>query len=133
MSNRLIKKIGEVSESINAELSADIAGKGMYARGLSTEGFIGGYLEALRDVQGFVHGYTNASNRFAKCWKEPPQKDWQHMDTAPRNRFIELRGRIDTTRLKEKVYKACFNHHFGCFVTPKGNQVAATAWREVMP
>lgn len=59
--------------------------------------------------------------------------DWQPMGTAPRNRFIELRGRIDTARPKEQVYRASFNHHFGCYATTKGNQIAATAWREVTP
>lgn len=71
MSKRLVKKMGDVIDAIRAEMRRDLVGQedNMYARGLSTEGWVGGYIQALSDVTAFTQGYTNITTRFAKYWR----------------------------------------------------------------
>lgn len=56
----VLKRIAAVREVVQAEITGHGKDGDLYARGLSTEGFAGGYLQALDDVDGaLVHGYPS--------------------------------------------------------------------------
>lgn len=63
--------------------------------------------------------------------REIPGNPWRTMESAPKSRFVQLRGRLDLSQTRENTYKASFHSTFKVFVTPKGNQVASSAWREL--
>lgn len=55
----VLRRMNAVAEKVNAEIAANAKG-GKYGGGLATEGFAGGYLEALRDVEAALrHGYPS--------------------------------------------------------------------------
>lgn len=63
----VLRRIAAVREVVRAEItgsaggSAGSAGRGdLYVRGLAAEGFAGGYLQALDDIDGALeHGYPS--------------------------------------------------------------------------
>jgi hypothetical protein len=56
---QVIKRIAAVRKVVAAEIAANAAG-GSFAAGLSTEGFAGGYLAALDDIDAALeHGYPS--------------------------------------------------------------------------
>lgn len=55
----VLNRIARVMKIVEAEISANAA-SGKYGAGLSTEGFAGGYLDALRDVDAALrHGFPS--------------------------------------------------------------------------
>lgn len=69
-----IRKLKSSMESVRAEIEADLAREhsdlSHFGRGLQREGFVGGYLEALRDVFAMIDGYSNVNSRFASYWSK---------------------------------------------------------------
>lgn len=67
----VLKRIDLVREVVSAEISANASSGGLYARGMSMEGFAGGYLACLDDVEGALRhgdpsdhrGYWRAAKR----------------------------------------------------------------------
>lgn len=60
----VLKRIEAARKKVIAEIAANAQG-GKYAAGLSTEGFAGGYLAALNDVEAALrHGYPNDTRRY---------------------------------------------------------------------
>lgn len=56
----VLRRIAAVREIVQAEITGSGKGGDLYARGLATEGFAGGYLQALDDVDGALsHGYPS--------------------------------------------------------------------------
>lgn len=56
----VLRRIAAVREVVQAEITGSSKDGGLYARGLSTEGFAGGYLQALDDIDGAItHGYPS--------------------------------------------------------------------------
>lgn len=54
----VLKRIAAVRRVVEEELRS--SGRGFYARGLSSEGFVGGYLQALDDVEAALrHGFPS--------------------------------------------------------------------------
>lgn len=53
---RLIKRLDSAISKINDEFAVQAKGSGdrMYANGLRREGYLGGYIQALRDVEGLA-------------------------------------------------------------------------------
>lgn len=76
MSSRLIRKMEDVQDGVQAAVAASLKGHegNMYVRGLSTEGWDGGYQQALRDVQAFIGGYTNVNSRYCELWRGHPKR-----------------------------------------------------------
>ncbi|QYW02781.1 hypothetical protein CPT_Marzo_263 [Stenotrophomonas phage Marzo] len=76
MSVRLTRKIEDVHEGVQAAMAGLLKGQegNMYARGLSTEGWNGGYQQALRDVQAYIQGYHNCGSRYVELWKAPTKR-----------------------------------------------------------
>lgn len=63
-SSRLVlKQIEAVRQVVQEEISGSAAGGGLYARGLSAEGFAGGYLQALDDVAGALYHGSPSDHR----------------------------------------------------------------------
>jgi hypothetical protein len=57
---RVLARMKKVRAVVKSEIIDNSNGGGMYARGLSMEGFAGGYLAALDDIEGaLVHGYPS--------------------------------------------------------------------------
>lgn len=56
----VIKRMQAVREVVMAEIRGNAEGGGLHARGMSAEGFAGGYLQALDDVDGaLTHGHPS--------------------------------------------------------------------------
>jgi hypothetical protein len=56
----VLKRIAAVREVVQAEITSHSKSGDLYAHGLSTEGFAGGYLQALDDIDGAItHGYPS--------------------------------------------------------------------------
>ena len=63
-----LKRLDKALAKVNADISANSQGGGMFARGLANEGFAGGYAEALRDVDAVLrHGHPSDRRRY---WRE---------------------------------------------------------------
>lgn len=62
----VLKRIEKVRAVVMAEISGNRGdGSNMYARGMSMEGFAGGYLQALDDVEAaLTHGYPSDHRRY---------------------------------------------------------------------
>lgn len=60
----VLKRIHAVQKIAEADISGHAQG-GKVASGLSNEGFAGGYLAALRDVEAaLIHGYPTDTHRY---------------------------------------------------------------------
>lgn len=57
----VIKLMAQVREVVAEEMRG--GGQGMYARGLSSEGFAGGYMQALDDIDGALCHGTPSDHR----------------------------------------------------------------------
>jgi hypothetical protein len=69
-----LTRIQRAQDHIQAEISRWRDPNSMFSRGLSNEGFNGGYLEALRDVEAVLRG-NPPGQRFPEAWREPhPQQ-----------------------------------------------------------
>lgn len=67
----VLKRIEAVRAAVQKEISGNRSG-GMYAKGLSMEGFAGGYLQALDDVDAALrHGFPSDHRGY-----------WRHADRA---------------------------------------------------
>lgn len=69
MAKRLSTKIVEVRNGVNAKLAAEHSHLGHVGRGLQREGWNGGYLQALADVEAFLGGWTDGNGPYADLWK----------------------------------------------------------------
>jgi hypothetical protein len=58
MSKKLIRTIDKAIGNVGKEIGANAKGSSRFAAGLSTEGYAGGYLQALRDVKLLLAGVT---------------------------------------------------------------------------
>lgn len=57
----VLKRIDAARKRVQAEISGNASDGGKFARGLANEGFAGGYLAALDDVEAALrHGYPSA-------------------------------------------------------------------------
>lgn len=66
----VIKLMAEVRKILLEEMRGN--GDGLYARGLSTEGFAGGYMQALDDIDGALcHGQPSDHRGY---WKEAKRR-----------------------------------------------------------
>lgn len=66
----VMKRMAEVRKIVLEEMRRH--GDGMYARGLSSEGFAGGYIQALEDVDGaLTHGYPSDHRGY---WREAARR-----------------------------------------------------------
>lgn len=64
----LLARIVGARAAASAEIAASASG-GKFARGLASEGFVGGYLAAIRDIEALLqHGYPQDARGF---WKLP--------------------------------------------------------------
>lgn len=61
---KLIGMINRVADRVNADIAAYSEGGGKYRRGLAREGYLGGYLQALRDVDLASSGARPNTRRF---------------------------------------------------------------------
>lgn len=80
MSAKLVRKLEDVCEGVRETVGRDIDGRGMYARGLSTEGWDGGYQQALRDVIAHLGGYSNVGSRYRSLWDAPTKRKARSMN-----------------------------------------------------
>ena len=56
----VLRRIEAVRAVVRAEIKANSDQGGIYARGLANEGFAGGYLQAIDDIEAALrHGYPN--------------------------------------------------------------------------
>lgn len=62
----VLKRIDAVSKIVEAEISGNRGdGADKFAAGLATEGFAGGYLQALQDVEAALrHGFPSDHRRY---------------------------------------------------------------------
>ena len=61
------KRMDSVYDKIVEQQKAEHAGLGKFGRGLQSEGFVGGYLAALRDVDLLIRGMRPRRNGW---WEE---------------------------------------------------------------
>lgn len=67
--SRFLKLLAIAKNNVSKEI-LDNAKGGKFAAGLASEGFAGGYLEALRDVEAILtHGYPSNSRNYWKDFK----------------------------------------------------------------
>lgn len=57
MAKGIVKQVKTALQAANQEIK-DLSHGGLYAKGLASEGFIGGYTEALQDVLLALNGVT---------------------------------------------------------------------------
>lgn len=56
----VLARMKKIRAVVQAEITDNASSGGLYARGLASEGFAGGYLMALDDIDGaLVHGYPS--------------------------------------------------------------------------
>jgi hypothetical protein len=71
----VLKRIDAVRKLVEAEISSN-RGNSPFANALSTEGFAGGYLQALNDVEGALrHGYPSDHRRYWSAADRKLSKD----------------------------------------------------------
>ena len=68
---RLRKRVSAALKAAELDLLNNNGGADMYTRGLSGEGYAGGYLQALRDVLMVIDGIAVSHNiNYNNFWKE---------------------------------------------------------------
>lgn len=70
MSKDIVRKVKRVFQAVQAEHRAQYEGASHVARGLSSEGYVGGYLQALSDVSLALNGVHPNTSRFARYWRD---------------------------------------------------------------
>jgi hypothetical protein len=72
----VLKRIDKVAEVVAKDISDSRRGGEKYAAGLSSEGFAGGYLAALRDVEAALrHGYPSDHHGYWRRAEWSPTHD----------------------------------------------------------
>lgn len=61
MARGIKRKVKASLDAVNAEISSERNPKDLFSRGLSQEGFAGGYATALRDVLAALDGHDERS------------------------------------------------------------------------
>jgi hypothetical protein len=69
----LKRRLADVRAAVQKEISANAAGGGRYASGLAAEGYAGGYLQCLYDLEAALGGFRNESSRYADAWRPEPK------------------------------------------------------------
>jgi hypothetical protein len=65
---QLLKRLVGAHRRVSKAITGEAGSGGMYARGLSTEGYAGGYRDALNDIEALLrHGHPTDSRGW---WKE---------------------------------------------------------------
>jgi len=64
MGKGILRDLEQAEKKVDAEITANARGGGHIARGLSAEGFAGGYQAALRDVRGALTGFPPYDSRY---------------------------------------------------------------------
>lgn len=59
----LEKRIDAAMENVKAEIGRNARSGGLYGRGLSGEGYAGGYLQALSDIDGLLRDVEPGDRR----------------------------------------------------------------------
>lgn len=69
MSARDLRRLLKLArENVDAEISDSAKHGGKFARGLSSEGYAGGYRDALHDVEAILGGYMPTDSR--RYWRK---------------------------------------------------------------
>lgn len=72
------RRLAGVRSGIEAELRIGHEGLGMYGRAMQREGYVGGYLQALTDVELALNGiHPDQNGRFCHLW-EQAQREGRH-------------------------------------------------------
>jgi len=64
MSKGIQRLLSNALRNVEAEISVNARGASMYQRGLSGEGYAGGYRDAIHDVQAALRGLSNHNSRY---------------------------------------------------------------------
>jgi hypothetical protein len=65
----LLKRLVHVHKRVSADISAQRGNDSFYGAGLASEGYAGGYLAALNDIEAMLrHGQPNDTRGY---WKDP--------------------------------------------------------------
>lgn len=68
MAKSILRSLRKAQEQVLAEISDNGARGGMYASGLASEGYAGGYLAALADVEAMLtHGFPSDTRGY---WRQ---------------------------------------------------------------
>ena len=59
----ILRDLRKAADVVDAEIRANASG-GRFVAGLSTEGYAGGYRDALSDVHAALSGYPSSTSRF---------------------------------------------------------------------
>lgn len=74
-SKEVEKKIDQTIEKINNHIGNSTNKDSVYSRGLAFEGYWGGYIQALNDVDCYLRGMMPTNNHF---WKEEEANSSNH-------------------------------------------------------
>ena len=75
MSRGIKRALRVAIDNVNAEIRANARDGGMYARGLSGEGYAGGFRDALYAVQAVLNGVEPSDSRARQYFTAPPATD----------------------------------------------------------
>jgi len=67
-----LRKINKAYKKVNNQIASQIDKSSKYSRGLAYEGYLGGYLQALRDVTAVLRKIP-VSHKMAMYWEEEPK------------------------------------------------------------
>lgn len=71
MAKGIKRKLRFVREQINRELLAEYQTLSSSGRGMQREGYAGGYLQALTDVEQAMNGFADCNNsRYGRYWDD---------------------------------------------------------------
>lgn len=74
MARGIRKAIYRARKLVKAEIRANHSSGGLHARGLSGEGYAGGYLQALSDVLLALDGVVDGNSRYKEAWEMTPNQ-----------------------------------------------------------
>ena len=67
------RKISKAIDRVNKQITSQTDQTNMYSRGLSREGYLGGYIQALEDVSAMLRKVP-ISSQTRKYWEEQEDK-----------------------------------------------------------
>ena len=70
MARGIIRRLRRASDRVRQEILLQAMDGGKYAGALSTEGWIGGYRQALRDVNAVLSGWEPNDPRTGSYWEK---------------------------------------------------------------
>lgn len=70
MTKGIKRKLNKVTQKVRKRINDSTDRDSLYSRGLSVEGYNGGYIQALSDVRLVLDGIHPNSSRFADFWKD---------------------------------------------------------------